>query len=393
MKPFDAAIVGAGPGGSVAAQRLAAAGFHVVLLEKDGFPRDKSCGDGVTSEGLEVLQRCGLGDWAAGFPVMPALRLSSPGGLILDIPFAREGKEIVGRLIPRRLMDALMAQKALEAGAELRQNCMVRNVRIDGQQGAMLQTNNGEVKARLLILAEGSAGVLGRRLGLTREGPELSAVRQYLTGDSGPEDRLEIHFQAGILPGYNWIFPVGGGRVNIGSGTYTSRVRRGEINLQRELQRFMADPITEGRLLRTEPDGPVRGHPLRTQLIDQRAHAERVLAVGDAAGLVGPFSGVGIAPALRSGEMAAEHARIALANDDLSEKGLSNYSRELRAHYEADARAARMLRSLLNNPRRLDALFRRLQKDDEVALLLGHILLHKRSPRLALRLSTLLHLL
>ncbi len=393
MKQFDAAIVGAGPGGSMTAQRLASTGYHVVLLEKDTFPRDKSCGDGVTSEGLEVLQRCGLGDWAAGFPVMPALRLSSPGGVILDIPFACDGEDVVGRLIPRRLMDALLAQKAVEAGAELRQSCMVRDVRIDSRQGVSLQTDNGEVEARLLILAEGSAGFLGRRLGLTSEGPELSAVRQYLTGDSGPADRLEIHFQTGILPGYNWIFPVGGGRVNIGSGTYTSRVRRGEINLQRELQRFIVDPVTEGRLLRTEPDGPVRGHPLRTQLIDQRAHAERVLAVGDSAGLVGPFSGVGIAPALRSGEMAAEHARLALENNNLSEKGLSSYSRELRAHYEPDARAARMLRSLLNNPSRLDTLFRRLQKDDDMALLLGHILLHKRSPRLALRLSTLLRLL
>ncbi len=393
MTLFDVAVVGAGPGGSVAAQRLAAVGIKVALLEKDTFPRDKSCGDGVTSEGLEVLQRCGLGDWAAGFPVMPALRLSSPGGLILDIPFARDGEDVVGRLIPRRLMDALLAQKAVESGAELHQNCMVCDASIDGQQGVTLQTDKGELQARLLILAEGSAGTLARRLGLTRAGPELSAVRQYLTGDSGPADRLEIHFQAGILPGYNWIFPVGGGRVNIGSGTYTNRVRRGEINLQHELQRFMTDPITEGRLLRTEPDGPVRGHPLRTQLIDQRAHGERMLAVGDAAGLVGPFSGVGIAPALRSGEMAAEHTRLALEDDDLSEKGLSSYSRELRAHYEADARAARILRSLLNNPGRLDALFRRLQKDDELALLMGHILLHKRSPRLALRLSTLLRLL
>jgi flavin-dependent dehydrogenase len=118
-----------------------------------------------------------------------------------------------------------------------------------------------------------------------------------------------------------------------------------------------------------------------------------MLAVGDAAGLVGPFSGVGIAPALRSGEMAAEHARLALEKGDLTEKEFSSYSRELRAHYEPDARAARMLRSLLNNPRRLDALFRRLQKDDDLALLLGHVLLHKRSPRLALRLSTLLRLL
>jgi geranylgeranyl reductase family protein len=393
MNQFDAAIVGAGPGGSVAAQRLAAAGINVVLLEKDTFPRNKSCGDGVTSEGLEVLKRCGLGDWVAGFPVMPALRLSSPGGLILDIPFERYGEGVVGRLIPRRLMDALLAQKAVEAGAELCQNCLVRDVRIDPAQGVALQTDDGEVNARLLILAEGSAGILSRRLGLTREGPELSAVRQYLTGDSGPDDRLEIHFQAGILPGYNWIFPMGGSRVNIGSGTYTCRVRRGELNLQRELQRFMEDSITEGRLLHCEPASAIRGHPLRTQLIDQRTHGDRLLAVGDAAGLVGPFSGVGIAPALRSGEMAAEHALRALQHNHFSDKDLAGYSRELRDHYGADARAARMLRSLLNNPHRLDALFRRLQNDDELALLMGHILLHKRSPRLAFRFSTILRLL
>ena len=393
LKQYDVAIVGAGPAGSVAAQRLAAAGIQVILFEKDTFPRDKSCGDGVTSEGLQVLERCGLGAWAADFPIMPSLRLSSPGGLILDVPFAQEGDGIVGRLIPRRLMDALLAQKAVDAGAELRQSCMVKDVQINLSNGVQLHTSSESVLARMLILAEGSAGTLARRLNLTRDRPELSAVRQYLTGDTSPQDRLEIHFQANILPGYNWIFPMGGGRVNIGSGTYTNRVTRGEINLQRELQRFTQDPITEGRLLRCEPAGVIRGHPLRTQIMNQRTHCERTLAVGDSAGLVGPFSGVGIAPALRSGEMAAEHALRALQRNDFSEKGWMSTAGSCAPITNPMLARRALCAACSTNPAVWTLSFAACKKIEELALVLGHILLHKRSPRQALHLSMLLRLL
>ena len=389
----DVAIVGAGPAGSVAAQRLAAAGAQVVLLERATFPRDKPCGDGVSANGLAALARTGLGEWAAQFPAPEVLHLTPPDGQPLDVrPDAGDG-HCYGRTIPRRLLDARLAQAAMEAGARLVEGAQVSGVEW-ANAGPTVVAEGLKVTAQLVILADGSNAVVTRRLGMAQGQPELIAVRQYLAGDIGPPQRLEIHFQREIIPGYTWLFPMGDGRVNVGTGTLIRRVRQGKASLQETLARFVNDSTaTNGRLARAEPVGPMRGHPLRTRLGGTRTHAERVLVSGDAAGLVNPLSGEGIATAMESGELAAAHALIALETGDFSARALAPYSQALEARYGADQRAARILRLALNSPRLLDHAFRRLREDRDLALLIGLIIIGHKSPRLALRPTTLLRLL
>jgi len=391
---FDVAVVGAGPAGSVAAHRLATAGIQVALLERATFPRDKACGDGVSAHGLAVLARTGLGEWGAQFTAPQVLRLTSPDGQVVDVrPEAHDG-HCYGRTIPRRLLDARLAQAAAEAGVHLLEGTRVREVEQTDGCSLRIVADGLTIAAQMVILADGSNASITRRLGLVQESPELIAVRQYLAGDAGPAERLEIHFEPWIAPGYTWVFPMGDGHVNVGTGAFAHRVRQDGLVLRQVLSRFTADPVsTEGRLAQARPIGPVRGHPLRTRLGGTRTHAERVLVIGDAAGLVSPLSGEGIAPALESGEMAAAHALRALAAGDFSARALAPYSRALQARYGADQRAARIVRLALNRPRLLNRIFRKLQQDEELALLIGYIILSHRSPRLALRPATLLRLL
>jgi len=378
----------------VAAQRLAAAGVQVVLLERAAFPRDKPCGDGVTARGLAVLARTGLGEWASQFPMPEVLRFTSPDGQVLDVRPETGDGYCYGRTIPRRLLDARLAQAAVEAGVRLVEGTRVRGVRRADGPVARVIADGLEVSAQLVILADGSHAPVTRRLGLVQEPPELVAIRQYFAGDSGPPGRPEIHFQRWVVPGYTWLFPMGDGYVNVGTGTFTWRVRRGEVTLREVLARFVADhPATEGRLARAEPIGPVRGHPLRTCLGNTCTHAERVLVVGDAAGLVNPLSGEGLASALESGELAAAHAVAALEAGDFSAQALAAYSQALEARYGTDRRAARILRLALSVPRLLNRVFRRLRRDRKLALLIGYIIIGHKSPRLALRPTTLLRLL
>ena len=389
----DVAIVGAGPAGSVAAQRLAAAGAQVVLLERATFPRDKPCGDGVSANGLAALARSGLSEWASQFPAPEVLRLTPPDGQPLDVrPDAGDG-HCYGRTIPRRLLDARLAQAAMEAGARLVEGAQVRGVEW-ANAGLTVVAEGLKVTAQLVILADGSNAVVTRRLGLAQGSPELVAVRQYLAGDTGPPRRLEIHFQRESIPGYTWLFPMGDGRVNVGTGTFIRRVRQGKTSLRETLARFVNDSAaTNGRLARAEPVGPLRGHPLRTRLGDTRTHADRVLVAGDAAGLVNPLSGEGIASAMESGELAAAYALAALPTGDFSARALAPYSRALKARYGADQLAGRILQLALNSPRLLNRVFRRLRQDRELALLVGYIVIGYKSPRLALRPTTLLRLL
>ncbi len=390
----DVAVVGAGPAGSVAAQRLAAVGVRVVLLERATFPRDKPCGDGVSGRGLAVLVRAGLDEWVSQFPAPKVLRLTSPDGQVLDVRPETGGGYCYGRTIPRRLLDARLAQAAVEAGVRLVEGTRVRGVEWAGGSRPSVVADGLEVTAQLVILADGSHAPVTRHLGLVRELPEMIAVRRYFAGDTGPADRLEIHFEPDIIPSYTWLFPEGDGYANVGTGAFTWRVRRDGVVPREVLARFVAGhAATEGRLARAEPVGPVRGHPLRTWSGGTRTHAERVLVAGDAAGLVNPLSGEGIAAALESGELAATHALAALEAGDFSARALATYSRALEARHRADWRAARFLRLVLSRPRLLDRVFRRLRRDQELALLIGYIIIGHKSPRLALRPTTLLRLL
>lgn len=242
------------------------------------------------------------------------------------------------------------------------------------------------VKSRLLILADGSHAPMTRRLGLASGVGELVATRQYLSGDPGPSNRMEIHFQQEVLPGYCWLFPMGGGRVNVGTGTYFWRTRTKDLSLHTVMAQFINRfPGQEDRLLKTETMGPLKSHPLRTQFGKTRTHADHILVVGDAAGLVNSFSGEGISPAIESAELAALCARTALSSGDLSKTGLAGYSRALESRYRADRRAARMYRFVLDRPALLNRIFRNMYRDPALAFLMAEIIIDMKSPRLALR--------
>ena len=394
----DVVVVGAGPAGSVAAWRLATAGVQVVMLDRATFPRDKPCGDALSRRGLAVLDRMGLADWAARFPAPQTLRLTAPDGSTLDIhpPAYEEEKGVCyGRMIPRRSLDARLVEVATQAGAQLLDGTRVQAIELNASPSVATVTANGcRVTASLVILAEGSPATLGRRLGLVRGPAELVAVRQYLAGDRGPVERLEIHFQPDILPGYVWLFPVGEGCVNVGSGTFARRNARNGSTLPTRLARFVTDPaVADGRLAQAEPVGRLRGHPLRTQLRATVAHTDRLLVAGDAAGLVNPLSGEGIASAMESGELAATWTLSALEHGDLSAAELAGYSRALATRYGPDHRAARFLRLALSTPAWIERIFRALSQDRELALLVGHIVIGHVSPRAALRPAVLWRLL
>jgi flavin-dependent dehydrogenase len=319
--------------------------------------------------------------------------MSSPDGQTLDIRLKTDDF-CYGRTIPRRLLDAQLARAATEAGARLLEGTRAWTVERSNGAKPLVTAGALSVIAEMVILADGSHAPVTRRLGLAHKPPEILAIRQYLAGDTGPAERLEIHFQRSLLPGYAWIFPMSESRANVGIGTYTRRVRRREVPLREMLNSFIADPTaTQERLAQAEPAGPMRSHPLRTRLGATRTHTERILVVGDAAGLVSPLSGEGIALAMESGLLAATHVLSAFETGDFSASALSTYSRTLESRYGADQRAARVLRVLLSAPGLVGRVFSRLRRDKELALLIGFIIIGHKSPRLALQPTTLIRLL
>jgi geranylgeranyl reductase family protein len=390
---YDVAIIGAGPAGSTAAAKLAAAGVRVALVDQAVFPRDKTCGDGVSGKGLAILTRLGLSTWIEQFLRPRELRLRGPDGESLDGRAIDGDATCYGRLIPRRLLDDKLVRVATGAGAELVENTRVET--IETSNGSLrLVTSDSGLEARLAILCDGSHAWVTRRLGLARGRPELFAVRQYLKGDTGPTGRMEIHFIRPLLPHYGWLFPMGEGRINAGIVARAAKALRCRANAREMLACFLADPaVTGGRLVQAEPAGPVRGYPLRARFGATQTHTAHILVAGDAAGLVNPLSGEGIAPAMESGELAAAHALRALESGDTSARALAPYSRALQARFGADRQAARFLQVALSSSRLLNRILRRLKRDEALAHLIGRIIIGHASPRQALRPTVLLRLL
>ena len=390
---YDFIIIGAGPAGSIAAHKSATEGAKVALIDQDVFPRDKICGNGVSRRGLLILKRIGLENWSRQFLRPQVLRLKSPDGKILDGQADQRDSRCYGRLIPRKHLDEKLILTAIEAGAKLIEGTKVLAIELSSKSIHVF-TEKYKLTSQLVILCDGSHATLTCQIGLANSLPELMAVRQYFTGDSGPKNRMEIHFEQSVLPYYCWLFPLEDGRINIGTASYTTKAIKGKVNLRETLINFTTDPTaTQGRLIQAKPVGSIQGHPLRTQFGATLTHATRVLVAGDAAGLVNPLTGEGIASAMESGELAATHALHALKTGDFSDQALSVYSRDLETRYGADQRAARILRRGMSFPHLFTRAFHRLRQDRELALLIGYVIIGHKSPRLVLRPTTLLRLL
>jgi len=394
MNKFDILIVGAGPAGLIAAIRLAKAGYTVAIFEKETFPHIKTCGDLVTLEGLSLLKSVGLEHWMTGFRRVDALRFSSPDQQIIDIPVTEPGSKAHNRILPREQLDQKLAKTALKTGVKLFEGQRVQQAAIDLINGVKIFTASETYSGEILLLADGSHAPLTRKLGLLTEKPDLIAARQYLTApEVDPAGPLEFHFQGNIIPGYTWLFPEGNGTVNLGCGTYTHRVTQKEIDLLAVIEDFKRnDPGLAQRLKNAEALGPIKAHPLRTHLGGTLTHGDRFMVLGDAAGLVSPFTGEGITSGMLSGAVAARFVNKAFEKSNFSAQQFSGYTQTLKDRFGRDHHAAYVLRSTLREPRLLNHFFKVLHQDPDFAKLFALTYLDEKSPQLLLHLRNLLKL-
>jgi geranylgeranyl reductase family protein len=346
----DVLVVGAGPAGAAAATWAAEAGLSVALADAAPFPRDKSCGDGLTPRAMAELDRLGLSTWTRRHTVNDGLRAHG-FGQVLELPWPGGSLPAQGSAVARVELDHRLRNRALEAGAHplppakaidvVRTGDRVREVvfKMDGRRRT--------VRCDRLVVADGVRSPLGRVLGRTwhRETVYGVAARSYL--DSGRDDRwisshLELRGSDGeLLSGYGWIFPLGGGQVNLGVGTLATAKRPANVAL-RPLLKFYADQRRdEWRLgpqvrLATSAMLPMGG------AVSGVAGANWAL-IGDAAACVNPLNGEGIDYGLESGRLVVD----LLANTTDLRRA---WPALLRSHYGPAFSIARRLAGLITVP-------------------------------------------
>jgi geranylgeranyl reductase family protein len=343
----DVLIVGAGPAGSALAYWLAREGVRVRLLDKAHFPRDKTCGDGLTPRAVYALHTLGAlpAVERAGFRVNRS-RLIGPRGEGVETPLSPSTDlPDYALVLPRRQLDALLVQHAQSAGVRFQPQVTVTDViRLSaGHVGVRAESADGalEMEARYVFIATGAATALLKRAGLLRHSPVfMRAARAYFEPVRDLTGVFEFYFTGHLLPGYGWVFPTSATTANIG----VTVIEHAGHSAQTGLDTLLAHPILAARVKGARRLGPVQGYPLRIDFPDAQTVFPGVALVGEAAGLVNPLTGEGIDYALESAEIAARVFGPVLREGRPAVEVEPRYAEALRGRFAHTFRRCRRVR-------------------------------------------------
>ena len=356
----DVVVVGAGPAGAAAATTLAQAGRRVVLVDKATFPRDKICGDGLTTGALRLLEQLGVAPEAVGsWTPVQDIHVASPSGHVATFPLPR-GRGAYAVVARRMDLDAALVERARAAGVDVVEGTEVVGAEERADRVALTLADGSVVAAPYVIAADGMWSPLRKLLGTSVPGylGEWHAFRQYFR-NTGPQARqLWVWFEPDLLPGYAWSFPLPDGGANVGFG-----IQRGAKIATKEMKALWPELLARPHIAAVlgpdaEPESRHQAWPIPARVDDITLAAGRVLWVGDAAAATDPMTGEGIGQALQTGILAAEAVVAGGPHDPTA----------VRARYE-------------------DAVGRELAADHKMSLLLIRALKHRRGARIAIRVA------
>ena len=364
----DVIVVGAGPGGSTVARYLAERGLEVALLEKSSFPREKVCGDGLTPRAVKQLIRLGI-DTSDESQWIRNKGLRVYGGR--TEPFVLNWPELAefppyGLVRGRADFDKALADHAVAGGAKLRENTTVTAAVMDERTDRItgVTTKDGRTfTAPVVIAADGNSSRLALSMGLDKrkDRPMGVAVRTYFDSPRGDDEYMESHLQlwdgkpgeSNLMPGYGWIFAMGGGRVNVGLGTVNSSATSTKQNYRQMLQRWLANTPEEWGFTAENQIGGIGSAALPMSFNRQPAYARGLLLVGDAGGMISPFNGEGIGYAMEAAEMAADaitDAHFRGFGSASAERALQGYVTRLKSEWGGYFRLGQVFVSLIEHP-------------------------------------------
>jgi geranylgeranyl reductase family protein len=325
----DVLVIGGGPGGAAAGYHLARQGIDVTVLDKASFPREKVCGDGLTPRSVAALLRMGVDTDAPGFERVKGLRVHARHTTI-ELPWPELSSwPGYGLVMPRAEFDTILIERARKAGARVMERTEAVAPIIEGGwvTGARVRPADDReaepdvIRARFVLAADGAASRFAQPAGVRRDDtrPMGIAARRYYRTDYHPgpwfESWLDLWEGELLLPGYGWLFPVAGGRINLGAGLLNTFKDFKQISAQRLFDAFASMLPSEWEIDEGSAEGRVLSGPLPMSLNRAPQAVPGMLLLGDAAGAVNPFNGEGIAYAMETAEIASELIDEALVKD------------------------------------------------------------------------------
>lgn len=309
---YDIIIAGAGPAGSACALALKNSGLKVAILDKADFPRDKICGDAISTKAVNFLKK-NYPEYARQLSAfesksdITSARFVSASGKEASLRWHSEAFNCA-RLQFDNFLFELVKQNT---DISIHLNTQIHDVK-SGEEAVEIATSGGLFKAALLISCDGAQSLIAKKLAgysIDRE-HYGGAVRAYFEIKQRKHPKMnEVFFSKKYPQGYFWIFPVSASIYNVGFGMLSQTISKNKINLEKALFDIIEEfPELRDRfanaVMKDKPRG--FGLSLGTRRLPLSGH--RFLLCGDAASLIDPLSGDGIGNAMVSGHLAAQHA-------------------------------------------------------------------------------------
>ena len=381
MPDAEVIIVGGGPAGSSTAFFLAQHGVDVLVLDKARFPRDKACSEYLSPQASRILEAMGALHEVetSGAAQLAGMRVHAPNGATIHGEFASDhgfrGYRDRGLAVRRTVLDAILLERARAAGASVEENVRVVDlVKENGRVTGVVRSSAGgqqEIRAPLVIGADGLRSVVGRRLGLIRRAgwPRRIALVTHYSGVEGISDFGEMHVDRG---GYCGVAPVGNGLFNVAVVVPVSRAAEVAVDRTEFLESWLAEREPLAKLFRNATrETPVRATgPFATSA--KRTWSPGAALVGDAADFFDPFTGEGIYSALRGGELLASRAAESVRADSQAKRDriLAGYDEDRRREFSGKWTVERLIGTAVAFPALINRAARVLSARRDMADLL-----------------------
>lgn len=339
----DIVIVGAGPAGTAMAAHLGQLGVKdVQLLDKHDFPRDKTCGSGISPKGIQVLKD--LGVWSEVEPHsyrITGIRLVTPRG---HESYQSAGDVVEAVVCQRRVLDHLILKRALDAGVRFTPHFVAHDLIEEGGRVLGVRAKDGrEVRAKFTVIAGGTHCKLvpprkPRKL--------IQAIMGWWDDVPFRPGHLEMIFDPETVPYYGWLFPESETRVNIG---ITYEDPHGKRNARELFQRFL-DRQYASRLKNATQVGGWKGHPVAYSYDIEGLTSPGRVVIGEAGLLTHPATAEGIYQGMKSGTIAAETLRDILRRGVSEGEAFADYEKRIKETFRLSFLGGGVFRKITQTP-------------------------------------------